>query len=145
MCNRYHPTRAEILQRQWEFDFSRVEPWQPCLGPRGRGPFIRLKKDSAQPELVVGIWALIGDDYKKAINLGRMTNCARFEEITEKVTYAGPWARAQRCLIPAERFDYPNWESGKNTWWTLRRADGLPWYLAGIWNTWTDPGSGEVF
>jgi hypothetical protein len=28
--------------------------------------------------------------------------------------------RSQRCLIPAERFDYPNWESGSNDWWTFR-------------------------
>ena len=48
-------------------------------------------------------------------------------------------------MIPAERFDYPNWEAGKNTWWTFRRADGEPWHLAGIWNSWTDPVSGEVF
>ena len=30
-------------------------------------------------------------------------------------------------------------------WWTLRRADGEPWHLAGIWNAWTDPTTGEVF
>ena len=33
----------------------------------------------------------------------------------------------------------------KNVWWTLSRADGQPWHLAGIWNTWTNPASGEGF
>lgn len=74
-----------------------------------------------------------------------MTNCARWEELAQKKTYKGPWARSQRCLIPAERFDYPNWESGSNVWWTFRRADGQPWHLAGIWNAWTDKATGEVF
>ena len=47
-------------------------------------------------------------------------------------------------MIPAESYDEPNWESGKNEWWSFRRADAQPWHLAGLWNTWTDPETGEV-
>jgi len=42
-------------------------------------------------------------------------------------------------------FDEPCWETGKNVWWTFRRADGDPWGLAGLWNTWTDKDTGEVY
>ena len=145
MCNRYHPTRAEIIAMQWELGVPVTgdKTWRPGIGPWGTGPFIRQKR--GEPELVVGTWALIGDFDLKPINRPRMTNCARFEEINQKPTFRGPWARSQRCLIPAERFDYPNWETGENVWWTLRRADGQPWHLAGIWNTWTDKATGEVF
>ena len=132
MCNRYHPTRAEIIQAQWEFGDLPTgdKSWRPGIGPWGTGPFIRIK--DVEPELVVGTWALTGDDDKKPINKPRMTNCARSEELMAKKTYRGPWSRGQRCLIPAERFDYPNWESGKNVWWTLRRADGEPWHLGKV-------------
>ena len=41
-------------------------------------------------------------------------------------------------------FDEPNWETGKNIWWRFRRADGAPWALAGLWNTWTDKATGEM-
>ena len=41
-------------------------------------------------------------------------------------------------------FDEPNWETGKNVWWRFRRADGAPWGLAGLWNTWTDKATGEI-
>ena len=145
MCNRYHPTRAEIIQAQWQFGEPATgdKTWRPGIGPWSMGPFIRAR--AGEPELVVGIWALISDRDTKPINKPRMTNCARWEGIAQKPTYKGPWARSQRCLIPAERFDYPNWESGKNEWWTFRRADGQPWHLAGIWNSWTDPTTGEVF
>ena len=145
MCNRYYPTRADIIRAQWDFGVPATgdKTWRPGIGPFGTGPFIRIRE--TEPELVVGTWALIGDKDKKPNNAPRMTNCARSEELTERRTFAAPWARGQRCLIPAERFDYPNWESGKNVWWTLRRADGEPWHLAGIWNTWTDPAMGEVF
>lgn len=30
-------------------------------------------------------------------------------------------------------------------WWRFRRADGGLWALAGLWNTWTDKASGEVY
>jgi len=72
----------------------------------GAGPFIRVR--DGEPELVVGTWALIGDDYTQPINRARSTNNARWETIAKLKTYRGPWARAQRCLIPAERFDSPN-------------------------------------
>ena len=145
MCNRYHPTRAEIIEAQWKFGLPGTgdRTWRPGIGPWGKGPFIRIK--NSEPELVVGTWALIGDDYGQPVNRARSTNNARWETVAKLKTYKGPWERGQRCLIPAERFDYPNWESGKNEWWTFRRADGDPWHLAGIWNTWTSPETGEVF
>src|SRR5262249_9147836 len=33
---------------------------------------------------------------------------------------------------------------GKNIWWRFRRADGAPLAVAGLWNEWTDPTTGEV-
>jgi putative SOS response-associated peptidase YedK len=50
-----------------------------------------------------------------------------------------------RCIIPAASFDEPNWETGKNVWWRFRRADGVPWGLAGLWNTWIDKETGDVW
>jgi putative SOS response-associated peptidase YedK len=41
-------------------------------------------------------------------------------------------------------FFEPNWQSGKHVPWCFRRADGTPWGLAGLWNTWTDKETGEV-
>jgi len=32
----------------------------------------------------------------------------------------------------------------QNVWWRFRRADGMPWGLAGLWNTWIDKVTGEV-
>ncbi len=69
---------------------------------------------------------------------------ARSEELASKASYRDPWKRGQRCIIPAASFDEPNWETGKNIWWRFARADGMPWGVAGLWNTWTDRASGEV-
>lgn len=113
--------------------------------PRARGPFIRVARDSAdnQRELVVGQWGLI-PWFAKAPKLAYSTNNARSEELSGKATFKQPWARGQRCIIPAVSFDEPCWESGRNVWWRFRRTDGAPWGLAGLWNTWTDKSSGEL-
>ncbi|MGJ7512591.1 SOS response-associated peptidase family protein [Variovorax sp. GT1P44] len=72
------------------------------------------------------------------------TNNARSEELADKASFKHPWARGQRCIIPASSFDEPNWETRKNVWWQFRRADENPWGLAGLWNTWVDKATGEV-
>jgi putative SOS response-associated peptidase YedK len=82
--------------------------------------------------------------FAKTPRLSYSTNNARFEEITTKASFKNSWAHGKRCIIPAVSFDEPNWESGKNIWWRFLRADGAPWGLAGLWNTWIDKSTGEV-
>lgn len=114
------------------------------MAPRKPGPFIRRARDEAgyERELVVGRWGLI-PWFSKTADIKYATNNARSEELSEKASYKTPWARGQRCIIPADWFDEPNWETGKNEWWRFRRADGDPWGLAGLWNVWKDPATGE--
>ena len=92
---------------------------------------------------MVGQWALV-PWFAKTAKLTYPTCNARSEELSAKASYKQPWARGQRCIIPALAFFEPNWESGKHVPWCFRRADGLPWGLAGLWNTWVDKASGEV-
>ncbi len=94
-------------------------------------------------ELIVGQWGLI-PWFAKEPKLKFPTSNARAEELLEKASYKQPWTRGQRCIIPAANFFEPNWESGKNVWWTFSRADGAPLGLAGLWNAWLDRATGEV-
>lgn len=82
--------------------------------------------------------------FAKSAHLAYSTNNARSEELAGKASYKAPWVRGQRCIIPALNFDEPCWEIGKNVWWRFSRADGNPWGLAGLWNRWTDPATGEI-
>ena len=148
MCNRYAPPRPEEVQQRWLPRQASVSfPAGPVF-PRGPGPFIRARRrgapgDAGALELVVGQWALV-PAFAKSARLPYSTNNARFEELAAKASYRQPWARGQRCIIPAAWFDEPCWETGRNVWWRFRRVDGQPWALAGLWNTWTDPASGEL-
>lgn len=118
-----------------------------CRGvPTRHGAFVRRAQDDAgySRELVAGQWGLI-PWFAKEPKLKYPTNNARSEELSQKASYKHPWARGQRCIIPAATFDEPNWETGKNVWWRFARADGDPWGLAGLWNVWTDRASGQVY
>jgi putative SOS response-associated peptidase YedK len=148
MCNRYVAPAQGDIERHWQLGARQpVGRWAPGVYPRAPGPFIRAAKGSSgEPgprELVVGQWALI-PHFAKTPKLSYQTNNARSEELSQKASYRGPWQRGQRCVIPAWVFDEPCWETGRNVWWSFRRADGQPWGLAGLWNTWTDPATGEV-
>ncbi|AYM96599.1 SOS response-associated peptidase [Acidovorax sp. 1608163] len=146
MCNRYTPPHVADIEREWAIGRQNpVRWWDDVLYPRGLGPFLRRAQDDTgySKELVVGQWGLI-PWFAKEPRLKYPTNNARSEEMADKASYKLPWARGQRCIIPAADFDEPNWETGKNVWWRFRRADGRPWGLAGLWNTWVDKTTGEV-
>lgn len=146
MCNRYTPPTELDIERLWHIG-ARNQPrwWEPAMYPRAQGPFIRNARggEGDDRELVVGQWALI-PWFAKAAKLPYSTNNARAEGLESTASYKQPWARGQRCIIPALDFDEPCWESGKNEWWRFRRVDGKPWGLAGLWNTWVDKATGEV-
>jgi putative SOS response-associated peptidase YedK len=93
---------------------------------------------------VVGQWARIGDRDRKADNPPRMTNNARFEELAQKVTYRGPWERGQRCLTRRSGTRSRAGRGGVHVSWRFRRRDGDLWGLAGLYNQWTDPVTGEI-
>ena len=145
MCTRYISPAAGDIERHWQVGAGNAPPWVRDVFPRYAGPFIRAARDSTDyhRELVVGQWALV-PWFAKAAKLPYLTCNARSEEMATKASYKLPWARAQRCIIPAQAFFEPNWESGKHVPWRFERADGAPWSLAGLWNTWVDKTSGEV-
>lgn len=145
MCTRYISPETGDVESHWHVGARDPVRWVRDMFPRYQGPFIRAARDSAayRRELVVGQWALV-PWFAKTAKLPYPTCNARSEELSAKASYKLPWARGQRCIIPAEAFFEPNWESGRHVPWCFRRADGAPWGLAGLWNTWVDKTSGEV-
>jgi putative SOS response-associated peptidase YedK len=144
MCTRYISPDSAAIERTWHV--GRGHPWRGSeVFPRSPGAFIRARRDSVEPqrELVVGPWGLI-PWFSQTSKVSYSTQNARSEEVAAKASYKQPWARGQRCIIPAWTFDEPNWESGRNVWWRFARRDGQPWGLAGLWATWVDKTTGEV-
>lgn len=146
MCTRYVSPEAAAIERQWHV--GRQNPWRAApveIFPGYQAPFIRAARDSVElaRELVVGQWNLIPCFAKEPKQKFATCN-ARSEELMSKASYKQPWSRGQRCIVPAQAFFEPNWETGKHIPWRFQRTDGDPWGLAGMWSTWIDKISGEV-
>jgi len=118
--------------------------WAGLVGKTGQWGLIRKgqagRTDYIQPKVVPG--------KKPRAPRARSTNNARIEAINgaeRKTNAAAVWQAGRRCLIPAAWYQEPNWQTGKNIWWHLKRADGLPWLIAGLWSDdWAEPETGEV-
>ena len=85
------------------FHLGARNPWRGGeVFPRGQGPFVRAAREApdAGRELVVGQWGLV-PWFAKTPKLTYSTNNARAEELAVKATFKHPWARGQRCIIPA--------------------------------------------
>ena len=144
MCNQYTPASATQIIRQFGVDL-RADYHPADVFPRSHGWFIRPSPHDKQArELVKGQWGLI-PSFAKTAHLPYSTNNARSEELEAKASYRQPWAKSQRCIIPVAAFLEPCWETGKNVWWRFERADGDAFGLAGLWNTWIDKITGELF
>jgi putative SOS response-associated peptidase YedK len=142
MCNRYDPTPKRGLH-----DFFRVQPpiedYAGSIGPLQRGPYLTAR------EAFVGQWGLIPDTSptKRPATRNGMplsTNNARREGVSKAVSFVSSWAKGRRCLVPADAFYEPCWETGGAVLWRFQRTDGRPWALAGLWSDWTDPRTGEI-
>jgi len=161
MCNRYTPSdREDPYFKTWLALHPTNYPppsWRK-IGPFGMGAFFHPTGTGKEVSQSVGQWGLIRPGNPRRWDYGkprpnakpgseppkRNTNNARSETMATLATYKKAWADGTRCIIPAASFDEPNWESGKNVWWEIKRADGNPWGIAGLYNEWADPASGEL-
>ena len=131
--------RAEPMDARWN-----VAPTQPVYAvalTKGNGS----KGDGEKgPHRALGTfrWGLIPSWAKDPAVGNRMIN-ARAEGIASKPAYRAAIDR-RRCLIPADAFY--EWQrrtgadgrpAGKLPW-AVRRTDGQPMALAGIWEVWRD-------
>ena len=67
---------------------------------------------------------------------------ARLETLTQKPFFRDP-IRHQRCIIPASGFYEWQKQGDKKQPYYIYRADHTPLALAGLWDRWVDPATGE--
>lgn len=164
MCNRYTPADRDepLFRTQLSINPPNLppQPWHR-IGPWQTGPFF-ANAANRSVDWKVGQWGLIraGNprrwDYvgkpaeiEATLAAGkqpkkRSTNNARSETMATSRVFGSAWKAGRRCIIPAASFDEPCYETGKNVWWEMTRADGAPWGIGGLWSEWTDPESGEL-
>ena len=143
MCNLYHMAPRDHVERYFRLQLP-AGYREAAVGPFNTGLFVHHAGDGLRP--VTGQWGMIapGSRTRRPTSRAILTNNARAESVAERPTYRAAWRQGRRCLIPAAWYQEPNWETGRNVWWRMRRADGQPWAIAGLWSEWTDPASGEI-
>jgi putative SOS response-associated peptidase YedK len=141
MCSNYQPVTSEQrlltffgAERAPELDPTPAEVW-----PLGLAPFIRLHQDGSGNRIIENAVFGMVAPFAKEIAYGKKTYNARSETVDKLVTYKGPWAAGQRCIIPAEAIFEPCYESGKAVRWSIRQAGGVPMGIAGIYRPWKAP------
>ena len=83
-------------------------------------------------ELVPLRWGLVPSWSKGPDNRYSMIN-ARAETVDTKPAYRNAFKR-RRCLIPSEGFYEWKADKGKKTPFLIRREDGEPFGMAGLWD-----------
>jgi putative SOS response-associated peptidase YedK len=142
MCGRYaFFSPAEAVRRV--FGVASVPPLAARynVAPTQPVPVLREREPGGR-EVVLLHWGLVPSWAKERSIGNRMIN-ARAETLPEKPAYRRAF-RDRRCLVLADGwYEWQATASGKQPWFICGR-ERQPLGLAGLWETWRDPGTGEV-
>ena len=149
MCGRATITDAgEVLPDRFSFSerangFT-VFPPRFNLSPRQDILAVHVDPDSGRPTLRAMHWNLIPGHLRGADEVARFdrdysTFNARLERAATAPTFRGPWRR-QRCLVVVDGMIEWTGAKGKRVPWRIRRADGAPFAMAGLWDRWRGEG-----
>ena len=87
-------------------------------------------------------WGLIPSWAKEAAIGSKLIN-ARAETVAEKPSFRSAFKR-RRCLVLVDGWYEWKQSTKPKTPYLFRRQDGRPFALAGLWEDWTAPDTGEV-
>jgi putative SOS response-associated peptidase YedK len=145
MCSNYVAvSHAERLLSFFGVERGRDGPSMVTF-PTGLAPFIRLAEDGSGNRLVSdGLFGLL-PHFAQELAYGKRTYNARTETVAKLASFRESWAKGRRCVIPAEHFFEPCWETGKAVRWQIQQHGEVPMGIAGIYSQWRSPEGEEMF
>ena len=143
MCGRFtlFDTAASLAEA---FEVAEVPSLSPRynIAPSQAVAAVRIPPSGGAREVVLLRWGLI-PSWAKDPSLGdRMIN-ARAETAAGKPAFRSA-IRRRRCLVPASGFYEWKRTNGRKQPYYIRRPDGKPFALAGLWESWEGPGAAAV-
>jgi putative SOS response-associated peptidase YedK len=81
--------------------------------------------------------------WAKDDTISRHTYNARAETVKEKPSYRTSWRHRRYAIALLDNFYEPSYVAGKAERWQIALACKEPFGIASLWDTWTDPTSGE--
>lgn len=141
MCGRfafYSP--AEAVAELFEFEARVTTEPRYNIAPSQLVPVVRNGPKGGR-ELSMLRWGLVPFWARDPSIGNRMIN-ARAESLAEKPAYRSAYEK-RRCLVLADGFYEWREEAAGKTPYFISLANGQPFALAGLWEAWTDRGTGE--
>ena len=111
--------------------------------PTYPGPIVLKSHNTGRTAIGLARFGLI-PSWAKDEDFGRKTYNARSETVSEKPSYKAAWSKRRYALTLADMFYEPCYESGKAVRTGIKQLNGEPMAIASIWDTWTEPESGEL-
>jgi putative SOS response-associated peptidase YedK len=148
MCGRYVSVSSPtILADRFGVDEVRITEHEPSynVAPRAEMPVIATSRGKRVLDKVR--WGLV-PSWAKDLSIGDRQINARAEAVAVKPAFKRAFLR-RRAIVPADGFY--EWQKvegkveGKKAKqpWFIRRRDGEPLALAGLWEIWHDPNVGD--
>ena len=142
MCTNYTPTRnADWVKNQFGVALPTDYPVEAY--PGFLAPVVMQSQQSGRVACGLARFGLI-PAWAKDDKISRHTYNARSETVSEKPSFRAAWLKRQFCLVLADNFYEPNYETGKAVRWRIQTQEPNPFGIARIWDKWTDPATGEV-
>lgn len=131
MCANYTPSKREAFSHHYGLDRGIFDN-PPEAFPGYLAPIMRESRETVgEVEVLNAVFGMV--PHWADMKLARQTYNARTETVASKASFRNAWKRNQFCIIPAENFYEPNYESGKPVRWRIAHADDRPLSIAGIW------------
>jgi len=142
MCVQYLAT----INLDWvksHFDLDLPISTTHDIFPTYPGPIILKSHSTNRTAIGLARFGLL-PSWAKEENFGRRTYNARAETVSEKPSYKYAWTNRHYALALADAFYEPSYESGKAVRTAIKQANQEPMAIASIWDTWTEPETGEL-
>lgn len=143
MCINFTPTRkAPWVKANFGVDLPQAEyPLEAY--PGYSAPIVLKSHQSGRIACGLARFGLI-PSWAKDDKIGRHTYNARSETVKEKPSYRSAWKQRRFAIALLDNFFEPNYVSGKAARWKIELSSQEPFGIASLWDTWTDPISGEL-
>lgn len=142
MCVQYLTT-VNVDWVKSHFDLDLPAPNAYDVFPTYPGPIVLRSHNTDRTAIGLARFGLL-PAWAKEETFGRKTYNARAETVAQKPSYKHAWTKRHYALALADTFYEPCYESGKAVRTAIKQVNQEPMAIASIWDTWTEPETGEL-
>jgi putative SOS response-associated peptidase YedK len=103
-----------------------------------------IRNMNGRPEILAARWGLVPSWWKKPLKELPATFNARADTVAEKPMFRAAF-KSRRCIIPASGYyEWRKGDDGGREPHYFKRVDGAVLSMAGLYEEWTDPATGEI-